>query len=247
MIKIHDYKKVLRHLKVKSIINKHERVYKDQLKYLHISRKSDTLMIVFSGFTGEIRKYNYISSFMDLPLDQLYILDTWGVKGSYYWLENGENTPEKIVDSFIKYFLSQHEYKHVFTCGSSKGGTAAIYFGLQNSVEKVFAGACQYRVGTYLNTIEHEPILKGMIGELCKSEMINYLDNKLQDVIEDFNGETRVMLYYSTEEPTYINHIVPLKKCLDNGVSYSEEVAGFTIHSDVGIYFPEYVKRELLA
>ena len=239
--------KTIKHFQVKQLIAKSESVYKEQLKYLYLPKNSESLLIVFSGFTGETRKYNYISSFMDLPVDQLYILDTWGFKGSYYWLDKGNDNPERIVNGFIENFIMQHSFKHVYTCGSSKGGTAAIYFGLMNNVERIYAGACQFRVGTYLNTVEHMPILEAMIGDSNKDEMVEALDKKVEHVITNYNGKGHIFLFYSTKEPTYDNHIIPLIKSLRGKVVYSEQKAAFLSHSDVGIYFPTYVHGEVLS
>lgn len=43
----------------------------------------------------------------------------------------------------------------VVTIGSSKGGTCAILYGLMTNAEYIIAGACQYRIGSYLNCPYH--------------------------------------------------------------------------------------------
>lgn len=236
----------LSHHIIKRLIVKNEQTYKDGVKYLFIPHKSNSLLVVFSGFTGESRKYNYVSSFYKLNINQLYILDSWGYKGSYYWMENGDTFPECLVDDLIKEIIKNNNISTLITCGSSKGGTAAIYFGLNNNAQFIYSGSCQFLVGTYLNRVEHIKILEGMIGTLDKEKMIAELDRKVQTAICNHRDSSALRLFYSTEELTYNKHIIPLKNCLEQyNMAYEEKIESFKNHSDVGTYFPSYVCEEL--
>lgn len=120
------------------------------------------MLIIFAGFaTGDKRMYNYVRSLRDLNIDKLYILDTWGFRGSYYLYENGSSQPMLATDKIIEHYLSRKKYRNVYTAGTSKGGTAALYFGLKHKVKAVFSGACQYNLGTYLSCEKHLPIFMG--------------------------------------------------------------------------------------
>ena len=76
------------------------------LPYLYQNKGSDSLLIVFSAFTGEKRRYNYVSSFKSLSTDKLFILDPWGCLGSYYLYENGEDYPMKITQSLVNQIVN---------------------------------------------------------------------------------------------------------------------------------------------
>ena len=238
--------KKLSHNKAKRLIANNEHQFKGCVKYLFLPKKSDALLIVFSGFTGDVRKYNYVSSFSNLNVNQLFILDSWGYQGSYYWMDKGDTSPETMVNELIQTIIQNNGIKTVITCGSSKGGSAAIYFGLMNNADSIFSGACQFLVGTYLGREEHSKILEGMIGGFEKEKMIAALDTKIAEAIRQHKDSTAIHLFYSTEELTYERQIIPLKKCLDSfGVKYHEKIALFKEHAEVGNYFPIYVCDEL--
>lgn len=71
------------------------------LPYLYMKNGSDSLLIVFSAFTGDKRRFNYVTSFKDLKCDRLFVLDPWGCKGSYNLYENGQNYPEQITHCLL--------------------------------------------------------------------------------------------------------------------------------------------------
>lgn len=72
-----------------------------KMKYIHERNGSDELIIVFSGF-GPVRKYNYMKTLAQSKIDKLFILDNFGYRGSYYWYENGKNSPNVMVSKLIE-------------------------------------------------------------------------------------------------------------------------------------------------
>lgn len=129
--------------------------------------------------------------------------------------------------------------------GTSKGGTCAIYFGLEFSVKGVYAGACQYLVGNYLNTDNNKPILEAMLGEDFTQEDFDKLNNMLRDQLQSHKEtNTVVNLLYSKHEHTYPEHIAYLIQDLQKyKISYTEQVEVFEEHNDVGRYYKPYIQR----
>lgn len=133
--------KIIKHISNKRYIKKNEHIYGDKLKYLYIDKKSktqDTLMIVFSAFTGDVPRYNYFSSFKNMEIGQLYILDNFGYKGSYYWMEDGSDEPESITLSLIRHIVEKYGYKNIITVGTSKGGNSCDLFWFRNQCDSYF-------------------------------------------------------------------------------------------------------------
>lgn len=243
---LNKIKKIIKAISNKLFIRKHEHEF-GGVKYLYIDKQSDTMLIVFSAFTGERRKYNYFSKLRGINANQLYILDTWGVLGSYYWYENGQSYPENKVSDLIEYIKDKYGIKRMITAGTSKGGSASIYFGLKHNAHSIFSGACQYRVGTYLNRPEHLNILKAMMGDIDEDEAIRLLDNKIEEIVRNSKNRCSIInLFYSTKELTYERQIAPLIKDLEElQYPYTKTVNDFPKHDDVGIYFPEYLITSL--
>ena len=136
-------------------------------------------------------------------------------------------------------------YRAVYTAGSSKGGTCAIYYGLMFNVSEVFSSACQYHVGNYLNTEKHKKILQGMMGKNYGPEDVKIVNDELPKMIREKSSSTSIInLYYSEKDYTYLDHIVDLKRDLDSaGIKYTVTTDDYVKHSDNGFYFKEHLKR----
>lgn len=224
-----------------------ERKFECKLPYLYIKKNSDTLIIIFSAFTGEKRRYNYIKGLDKTVYDRLYILDVFAYKGSYYLYENGSDMPERLTSLLIKKIIDSYNYKKIYTAGSSKGGTAAIYYGLKFNVEAIFSGACQYNLGYYLHRPDHELIFKSMMGYLADGDGekgLAVLQSVMPDIIEKNNeSNTIVHLFYSKNELTYERQIIDLiKKLRENNIRVIEKVETFNNHEDVGYFFLPYLQ-----
>lgn len=71
-----------------------------KLKYIYVHNGSDELIIVFSAFES-VRKYDYMRTLSESKIDKLFILDTFGYRGSYYWFEKGKELPNELVSKLI--------------------------------------------------------------------------------------------------------------------------------------------------
>ena len=218
------------------------------VNYIWKRRHSSTLIIVFSGI-GKLR-YNYKSSLWRSHYDLLFIADKWAGGVSYYWFENKSNHPEQFTQALIDKVLNKGKYTSVITVGSSKGGTAAIYYGLKINADRILAGACQYYVGDYLSRYqweEHPEQWQAVVGGEPTKEWIDILDRKMPDMIEAHRGsKAQVFLLYSTEEHTYPEHMKPLIEKLNAcGISHEDQVEQFPVHDMVGGYFREALKQRV--
>ena len=223
------------------------RRFHKRLTYCFMSNKSETLIIVFSGFASK-PVYNYVNTLRNIKADKLFILDDFGYKGSYYWFENGRDYPRTLTESLISSVMGGQKYKRIITAGSSKGGTCAIYFGLKFHANHIFAGACQYLVGNYLYQECNREKFYGMMGYESELENRKLLNEMVASIIEKERGnnDTHIHLLYSDKEHTYEDDILPLlRKLNDCNMQYDEVVCDFDDHSDVGIYFAPYLRQQI--
>lgn len=212
----------------------------DGVEYIWLRHHSDTLLIVFSAI-GSAR-FNYLRTLKECDCDQLYIRDCWAGGVSYYWYENKSNHPEIYTQNLINSILEKKSYKTIITIGSSKGGTAAVYYGLTLKATMVIAGACQYRVGDYLSRHqykEHPEQWRAVVDEELSSRWIKILDEKLEDMIEQNSGtKTKFRLIYSNKEHTYPEHIRPLiDKLNECSIEHEDQIESFPEHSMIGECF----------
>ena len=175
-------------------------------------------------------------------IDKLFILDSFGYRGSYYWYEKGSNIPKVLVSNLIE---RMGGYKHLYTAGSSKGGTCAIYYGLKHDVDAVYSSACQYYVGQYLSSPELRRILEGMMGKDFSEGDVKTLDEELPSMLrQKAKSKTLINLFYSEKDPTYQQHIVYLKQDLEkNGIKYTVTTDDYADHGENGKYFSAHLKR----
>lgn len=221
-----------------------EKKFKGRLKYLYEYNNSDTLIVIFSGFS-DTPVYNYVKSLKDIKANKMFVLDDFGYRGSYYWYENGTTMPQQLVTALIQQKISG--VKRIITLGSSKGGTCAIYYGLMFGATDIYAGACQYKVGTYLNVEAHKKIFTQMMGKEASVKEQCVLDDMLPKQIRNSqNSDSIIHLLYSKKEHTYSEHIKFLIDALEeNGITHIDKIENFPNHNDVGRYFSTWIKTEL--
>lgn len=211
------------------------------VSYLFLPKNSTTLLISFSALpANNIRVYNNVNGFSNLNVDRLYIKDSWGYRGSYYYYERGEQKPFLKCCALIEKILSERHYSRIITAGTSKGGSCAIIFGLKYQASDIFAGACQYHIGDFLSVPCHKQILDSMIGKnMDRESFINELNSILpQSIIKYKKTQSTVHLIYSKKDKTYQDHLVDLIAELKrNGINTLEYECDYVEHNDVGYHF----------
>lgn len=238
-------RKAYRYLKFKIRFFFKEKKYGGRLKYIFENNDSEELIVVFSGFAKRVPKYNYMRTLKDVNIDKLFILDDFGSRGSYHWFVDGTDLPLQLTKGLIGHIRESKNYKKIYTAGSSKGGTCAIYFGLEFQADEIFAGACQYHVGTYISIPKHRDVLEGMMGKGAGTDEVKKLDSIMPALLRQYaHCKSRVHLCYSREEHTYPEHIADLIEDLKrNDIPYVEIIYSYTSHADNGIYFSAYLKK----
>lgn len=221
----------------------YEHTFEGRIRYLLFRRNSPVWVVVFSAFdsTNRIRLYNYVKSLSKLNANFIFLSDPYGYRGSYYLLENGYNTPEIQVQRFLSKIIPQ-KTGAILYAGTSKGGSAALYFGLKNKVDYIIIGACQYLVGHYV--ANYPDVFRGMTGNEVNSADIEMIDSILYNCIkESAQSKTEIHLIHSKLEPTYEMDEKYLIEDLNRyKYNWTEIEKGFKEHNDVGKYFPQYAK-----
>ena len=228
-----------------------------ELKYMyHNCPRSDALIVVFSGCTGPgiPARYNYMRTLKDVPCSKLFILDDFGLdrRGGYYLGAYPEFLFEKATMALIEETVTRHGIKTCYFAGSSKGGWAALNFGvkLRLPVKKhVIIGAPQYWLGQYLYHPANRITFDGICGEQEEACVIAALDDYLPAAIRAGSTDgnrPEVYLHYSSCEHTYDAHIVHLIAALkENGYSLAEDAGCYTDHAAVAAHYPPFLLRTL--
>lgn len=224
------------------------------LKYLLMKkRKSEKLLVVFSGFPAENQQpaYNYVLKFKSIGCNKLFILDDFGndSRGSYYLGKNKDFFIERSVFELIEKVRKSKgiDKENVITLGSSKGGFASLFFAFKYGYGTTISGAPQYALGDYLSLPIHTPIMKYITGGESEDD-ISFLNNCLAEKIEKNSTRPNVFIHVSKNEHHYENHVIPLTEKLKGlGYPYQLDLGNYLNHGDVGKHFPLYVKKVINA
>ena len=133
----------------------------------------------------------------------------------------------------------------MLTLGTSKGGSAALFYGLKLNAQDIVIGACQYRIGSYVSN--YPEIFRGMTGKTVNENDVNSLNSVLPHLIAGSSAtRSHIHLIHSVKEPTYERDIKYLIRDLNSyGLKWTEIECGFEKHDDVGKFFIPYASKFL--
>jgi len=247
------------------IINNEKQFYgATKIKYIYIpaEQKSDILIIGFSGSQqyGTKAVYNYAKYLRPFKkANLLFILDEYDGYPCYYLGKNNNLDYATSTIALIYSIMNENDIKkeNVITCGSSKGGSAAIYFSLMYDFGYTIAGGFQYYVGSYLYKIAQRAdekgknikemlhsITGGNITEQCKI----LLNNRFQGLfdIPKLSYNTKFLLHVGDKDYHYENHVLPFISELEKRqYKYELDLQPYEDHNLVGEYFSKYLVNQI--
>lgn len=242
--------KALKHLIIKIIYIINTRKFKTSkntiLHYIFKKGTNDNLVVVFSGFAGHYKKarYNYIKTLKDSRSNCLFILDDFGYKkiGSYYLGTELELYSNDDIKEIVDYFYMKTNANKKTFIGSSKGGSAALIYGLKYKANLIIAGSPQYKIGWYLSLNDyHKLLLKSIIGNKYTADD---LDNIIDDNIDKLGDHSsKIIIIYSSKEQESKDIeklLVRLKNKKVELMIYDEK---FDNHSSIANVFPKYINK----
>ena len=237
-------------------MNIDERIYKSNcdIKYFFksCSYKSDYLIVIFSGFNSPESErqisYNYIAALNEIDCNKLYILDSYGPRGSYYIGKDMNFEVETSVISLVTYIASEFNIvlKNIISVGSSKGGSAALYFGLKYNFGNIISGAPQTRIADYIISVT-PATADYMLGNKREEYKIDKLNNIIFKQI-DKHILSKIYLFTSENDWQYQSHIEPLIKKINEKEINIDLIKDNNMksHRDIAKFFPEFLQNKLL-
>ena len=220
------------------------------LKYIYKAKKqADVLVVVFSACTrpGLKARYNYVKTLDGMNCNRLYILDDFGYdqRGSYYLGRMPEFKEQKAAISLIQKVIREINPQKVLFCGSCKGGFAALNIGSRFENSVMIVGEPTYRIATEFKLAED--LMRYWMGDVTE-ENIKYVDSYLETQLRNnsYIGSQKVCFFYSEKDEYVKLHTNPLLHTLyEVGYDFEKEPAQFVAHADLGLYFPEYLKKKV--
>ena len=234
---------------------KNEKMIKEgdiEVRYILIKGASfsNHLSVIFSGFVpeglGVKYPFNYIQSLEHFDSNVLFISDSYGPRGCYYLGNEFKFDFEPLVYRAIEDVRKQLgvEKQNVICAGSSKGGSAALYYGVKYGYGCVIAGAPQTKIASYLKN-EDEKTYNFMFGEV-NEKSLQKGDRIIFNEIEKI-GRTNVTIITSPRDHQFSTHIKPLLKMFKNMNSNISILldSSINVHGDVAQFFKTHLSRLL--
>ncbi|PEQ95223.1 hypothetical protein CN481_05050 [Bacillus sp. AFS006103] len=217
------------------------------IKYMLYKENSPYLIVVFTSCprVGIKSRYNYVRTLEQFKVNKLFILDEYGEdgRGCYYLGHNKDFTIRDNTTQLIKTIQKNLGTKHTVFCGSSKGGWAALNFGLDEKNSNIIAGAPQYLLGNYFLAVPEVRLEKYVCGENWNQDDIDMLNSLISRKMKASDKSSKIYLHYSDQEHTYKDDVQYLVKDLEElQYQFEEEVKHYTNHGDISLYFPKYLK-----
>ena len=243
-------KKYVEYVLTKASVLRQQKTFRYQgvnLKYMYMPlQDTKVLTVVFSACTrkGLPARYNYVKSLAEMKCNRLYLLDDFGVdkRGSYYLGRMPEFKEQEAAMELIKNVIAKSCPEKVLFCGSCKGGYGALNIGsrFQNAI--MIVGEPTYRIATeFAKAKELLQYWMGDISEAKKEYMDHYLSEQLKQ--NPYIPGQRLHLFYSIRDEYYEAHTKPLLQDLqEGGYKLEEEKAEFKAHSELSLYFPDFLK-----
>lgn len=230
---------------------KNEQIFKSNvdINYIYMPAKHNTnhLVVVFSGFASDKAKvkytYNYMRTLEDVDCHKLFILDNYGERGCYYLGQNMSFEVEKSIIDLIEHIASTNNIskKNIITAGSSKGGSAGMYFALKYDLGNCIVGAPQTKIGDYIASCATD-VLEYVAGGINNTDNIGKLNRLISDNIER-NKFTKVDILTSEKDWQFKGHIKPIIGINDNiKVSIDETME---CHGDIAKVYPLFLIEKL--
>ncbi|MDQ1000308.1 hypothetical protein QFZ28_000708 [Neobacillus niacini] len=222
----------------------HERVWNSHrdIRYHYIEAKenllNNQLIVIFAGMGRMFEyKYNYSKAISEINCHKLFIIDDYGARGSYYLGNNGDSLVETSVISLILNIASSNNVplNNILAMGSSKGGFAALYYGIKYSFGKIVAAAPQTLLGNFLQNFTLD-MVEDITNNREKAD-ISFLNQKLFRLLEGKRIYPDIHLLVGSEDNHHQNHLRPLINKLQQAqVEYKYEVIEGYGHNALALF-----------
>ncbi|WP_405714939.1 hypothetical protein OG264_35825 [Streptomyces xanthophaeus] len=181
-----------------------------EYRFSHAKNGNRHLVVVFANFTAP-GEYGWSNGVLDkVRSNILWIRDLFDGANSYYLCKGMDFALEQSVAGLISRVMKSLSLTpdDCTMFGSSKGGSAAIYFGLKYGFRNILASVPQFLIGTYVR--EGIPgAARLMMGEVSEQN-VRVLDSVLPDLVRSgANRSANIYLISSPQDEQYTRQVEP--------------------------------------
>lgn len=175
------------------------------------------LLVVFSSVGS---KYGFGNSLESIQCNILRIRDHFDGGASYYVCRNMDFSVSDSIQSLIESFMERLRVTRdeVTVLGASKGGTAALYYGIKYDYKNIVASTPQYFLGSYSRG--HGQLGDAVLGEGQSAANVAIMDSVMTDVLgKEVDFKRNIYVISSPADYQYeqeVRHYLPALRKYEN-------------------------------
>ncbi|WP_167629254.1 accessory Sec system protein Asp2 [Listeria valentina] len=236
-----------------------EKIFYSDVPVKYIFQKaqtpSDQLVISFSGlysteFKGGAPVYNHIRTLGPVNANKLFILDSYKNQFCYYVGFAGSHDYERSVIALITTIANKEGIasENIIATGSSKGGTAALYYSLKYYFGKAIVGAPQIYIADYLNRRATSPSMRERFDQLMGPDSnygFSFWNQLIFNQVELTEKFPEFYFHVGKGDFHYPDHLQPLlTRFSEKGIAYQLDLGDYEEHSETGLYFTPFLLKQ---
>ncbi|MEU1709208.1 hypothetical protein ABZ478_28250 [Streptomyces sp. NPDC005706] len=182
-----------------------------EYRFSHARNGNRHLTVVFANIFAP-DDYGWATGILDnLRSNVLWIRDRFEGGNTYYLCENMDFAVERSVIGLISRVVDALGLTpgDVTLWGSSKGGSAALYFGLRYGFRNIVASVPQLAIGTFVRDV-YPDTGRHMLGEAMAPDDVRTLDAILPDLLASgANPDANIYVVSSPQDEQYSSQVEP--------------------------------------
>ncbi|MFF9485286.1 hypothetical protein [Streptomyces sp. NPDC014676] len=182
-----------------------------EYRFAHARNGNRHLTVVFANIFAP-DDYGWATGVFDsLRSNILWIRDLFDGQNTYYLCKGMDFSVERSVIGLISKVMTSLGLTpgDVTLWGSSKGGSAALYFGLRYGFRNIVASVPQLRIGTFVRDV-YPQVGRHMLGETMPDDNVGVLDAVLPDLLTSgANPEANIYMVSSPQDEQYSTQVEP--------------------------------------
>ncbi|MEU1538909.1 hypothetical protein ABZ461_12430 [Actinacidiphila glaucinigra] len=181
-----------------------------EYRFAHAKNGNRHLVVVFANFSAPL-DYGWSNGVFDgLRANILWIRDRFDGMNSYYLCKDMDFALEESVVTLVWKVMEALALTpdQCTLWGGSKGGSAALYFGLKYGFRNIVSLVPQFLVGSYVERY-HPKVARFMMGEVSEQN-VRILDSAIPNLVRSgANRSANLYLLSSRQDAQYEEQIAP--------------------------------------
>lgn len=210
---------------------------------------SDHLIVSFHGFNTVFYQTSYenMGILKNVNASKLFLLDDYDINGRIYLDKNRKDSLQQNISSLILDISSELgiQKENIIMLGASKGGTAAIYYGMRLSVGNIIAMSPPIYLSIWKSWKPYSQVFyKNIPGNCVDDDM--YMDSILENIVLQNDKSTLLHFLCISNDIYFKGYFKKFENFLNaQNISYEITLKEGDGHSDLPKFVAPFINEKL--